>query len=247
MQFHIFELSPDQRPQLLHQQINHHYILLTADIPNEGKVLAMPELSELQILHFRYEIQQRHSNWVQNVVIQLQVPLQVISYKVSATKVVIWSHYWWCFFLLEQLIRLGRSRRAIIFMHKRWIQCIIIPPPFLNPNQAIDFQHSRTFIPLGVQKDGVHLFHGYWIEEKEVRLVGSCSQWLPYLLRIDMDHLNRHLADILKTLLGCRICRQQRHLMPNIQQRLHIAKNAIRSCGLIVPRPPTDKVKDIHV
>lgn len=62
MQLHIFELRPDQRPQLLNQKVNHHDILLTVDIANEGEVLAMPEFSELQILHLRYEIQQRHSN-----------------------------------------------------------------------------------------------------------------------------------------------------------------------------------------
>lgn len=61
-----------------------------------------------------------------------------------------------------------------------------------------------------------------------------------------MNNFNRHLADILKTLIRGRIGRQQRHLMPNVEQRLHIAKYAIRCCSLIVPGPPAHKVKDIH-
>lgn len=62
MQLHIFELSSNQRPQLLHQQINHQNVLLTIDFSEEGKVLPMSELSKLQLLHFSDELEQRHSH-----------------------------------------------------------------------------------------------------------------------------------------------------------------------------------------
>lgn len=49
MQFCVFEFLPDKRPKLLGERVDHEGVFGTVEAAEEGEVLTVPKLSELQL------------------------------------------------------------------------------------------------------------------------------------------------------------------------------------------------------
>ena len=210
----------------------------------------MSMLPKLPLTNLSFKITDWYPHWVQNIVIHLEMLVEIETDKVIPTKEIIWSSYGLKFitrkFLLHRTLNF-RINWHVIRNQKRWPhRQIIFPPPLLQPLQLIHLKHPRTFIPLRVHKDRIHLLHLHRIKYTQIRFLHTRSQPLHYLLRMQKHSLNRHVVKIRRTIGISGVRWKHSDMIIFIDEGLHQTDYFVESCILFSSRPFVDKVVYVH-